>query len=195
MGSQAEMQRMERGPTSHTKATFSGMTAFIGVLSLLITIISVATPHWGSYSPIGQSYYSAGLPSQDNTGHFGPFQVCKYHGYYSFCGSQQAYYKPSTWLLIGGICAIVTVGALSFFCLFAILHVAMQLQRRVIWISFQTDLFLKLVSSAIAVLSNIGAVIFGGIEFSISGRTNFLQYKIGVCYYLLVSVKNKQKYY
>ena len=60
MGSQAEMQRMERGPTSHTKATFSGMTAFIGVLSLLITIISVATPHWGSYSPIGQSYYSAG---------------------------------------------------------------------------------------------------------------------------------------
>jgi len=186
MGSQAEMQRMERGPTSHTKATFSGMTAFIGVLSLLITIISVATPHWGSYSPIGQSFYSAGLPSQDNTGHFGPFQVCKYHGYYSFCGSQQTYYKPSTWLLIGGICAIVTVGALSFFCLFAILHVAMQLQRRVIWISFQTDLFLKLVSSAIAVLSNIGAVIFGGIEFSISGRTNFLQYKIGVCYYLLI---------
>ena len=60
MGSQAEMQRMERGPTSHTKATFSGMTAFIGVLSLLITIISVATPHWGSYSPIGQSFYSAG---------------------------------------------------------------------------------------------------------------------------------------
>ena len=34
-----------------------------------------------------------GLPSQDNTGHFGPFQVCKYHGYYSFCGSQQAPYK------------------------------------------------------------------------------------------------------
>ena len=63
MGSQAEMQRMERGPTSHTKATFSGMTAFIGVLSLLITIISVATPHWGSYSPIGQSYYSAGKVS------------------------------------------------------------------------------------------------------------------------------------
>ena len=63
MGSQAEMQRMERGPTSHTKATFSGMTAFIGVLSLLITIISVATPHWGSYSPIGQSFYSAGKVS------------------------------------------------------------------------------------------------------------------------------------
>ena len=38
-----------------------------------------------------------------------------------------------------------------------------------------------------AVLSNVGAVVFGGIEFSVSGRTNFLQYKIGVCYYLLVS--------
>ena len=60
MGSQAEMERMERGPSSHTKATFSGMTAFIGVLSLLITIISVATPHWGSYSPKGQTYYAAG---------------------------------------------------------------------------------------------------------------------------------------
>ena len=60
MGSQAELDRMERGPSSHTKATFSGMTAFIGVLSLLITIISVATPHWGSYSPIGQSYFSSG---------------------------------------------------------------------------------------------------------------------------------------
>ena len=58
--------------------------------------------------------------------------------------------SDSAWLLIGGICAIVTVGALGLFCLFAILHVAMQLQRRVIWISFQTDLFLKLVSSAIA---------------------------------------------
>ena len=38
-----------------------------------------------------------------------------------------------------------------------------------------------------AVLSNVVAVVFGGIEFSVSGRTNFLQYKIGVCYYLLVS--------
>ena len=38
-----------------------------------------------------------------------------------------------------------------------------------------------------AVLSNVGAVVLGGIEFSVSGRTNFLQYKIGVCYYLLVS--------
>ena len=60
MGSQAELDRMERGPSSHTKATFSGMTAFIGVLSLLITIISVATPHWGSYSPNGQLYASSG---------------------------------------------------------------------------------------------------------------------------------------
>ena len=70
MGSQAELDRMERGPSSHTKATFSGMTAFIGVLSLLITIISVATPHWGSYSPNGQSYFSAGK-FWDGLGWFG----------------------------------------------------------------------------------------------------------------------------
>jgi len=72
------------------------------------------------------------------------------------------------------------------FCVFAILHVAMQLQRRIIWISFQNDVFLKLVCSAIAVLSNIGAVTFGGIEFSITGRGNYLRYKLGVCYYLQI---------
>ena len=39
------------------------------------------------------SNFFTGLPSQDNTGHFGPFQVCKYHGYYSFCGSESPSYR------------------------------------------------------------------------------------------------------
>ena len=59
MGNPAELEANQR-PTSQTKATFSGATAFLGVLSLIITIISVAVPHWGSFGPGGQSYYQAG---------------------------------------------------------------------------------------------------------------------------------------
>ncbi len=47
--------------SSQTKATFSGLTALIGIIALIVAIISVAVPHWGSYAPIGQSYYSAGM--------------------------------------------------------------------------------------------------------------------------------------
>jgi hypothetical protein len=63
MGSPSEMMEGIQGGgggSSHTKATFSGMTALIGVLALIVSIISVAVPHWGSYSPIGQQYFSAG---------------------------------------------------------------------------------------------------------------------------------------
>lgn len=42
------------------KATFSGMTALIGVIALIIDIIAVAVPHWGYYSPGGPGYYRAG---------------------------------------------------------------------------------------------------------------------------------------
>lgn len=59
MGNPAAEQ-LNSGPSSHTKATFSGTTAFIGILALLITIISTAVPHWGSYQPAGQQFFSAG---------------------------------------------------------------------------------------------------------------------------------------
>ena len=59
MGNPAELEANQR-PTSQTKATFSGATAFLGVLSLIITIISVAVPHWGSFGLGGQSYFQAG---------------------------------------------------------------------------------------------------------------------------------------
>lgn len=87
---------------------------------------------------------------------------------------------------MAGICAIVAILALGLFSLFSILHVAMQLQRRVIWISFQRNVFLKVVAAAVATLANFLAVVLGAIEFSYSGRSNFLQYKIGVCYYLQI---------
>ena len=44
---------------------------------------------------IHQSSFS-GFPSQDNTGHFGPFQACKYLAYYSFCGQDTAPYKATS---------------------------------------------------------------------------------------------------
>jgi len=184
MGNPAELEANQR-PTSQTKATFSGATAFLGVLSLIITIISVAVPHWGTFGPGGQSYYQAGYTSQDNRGHFGPFQVCKYLTYYSYCGAQTIY-QPSTWIKVAGICGVATILALGLFSLFSILHVAMQLQRREIWISFKRDVFAKLVTASLAVLANFGAVIFGAIEFSIAGRNKPIAYKIGVCYYLQI---------
>ena len=42
------------------KATFSGMTALIGVVALVVDIVAVAVPHWGYYSPLGPGYYSQG---------------------------------------------------------------------------------------------------------------------------------------
>ena len=42
------------------KATFSGLTALVGVVALVIDIISVAVPHWGRYGPAGVSYYASG---------------------------------------------------------------------------------------------------------------------------------------
>jgi hypothetical protein len=43
-----------------TKATFSGMTALVGIFSLIISIVSVAVPYWGYYAPAGASYFSSG---------------------------------------------------------------------------------------------------------------------------------------
>ena len=60
MGNPAEVEASQR-PASQTKATVSGATAFIGVVSLIITIVSVAAPHWGSYSPGGQRFFSSGM--------------------------------------------------------------------------------------------------------------------------------------
>ena len=44
----------------------------------------------------------------------------------------------------------MTVVGLAFFSLFAILHVAMQLQRKEIMVSFARAIFLKVVSAAVA---------------------------------------------
>ena len=52
--------------------------------------------------------------------------------------------------MIGGVCAVIAVAALAFFCLFAILHVAMQIQRREICVTFSWAVFLKVAMAAIA---------------------------------------------
>ena len=53
MGSQPRYREQQ-------KATFSGMTALIGVIALVVDIVAVAVPHWGYYSPLGPGYYSQG---------------------------------------------------------------------------------------------------------------------------------------
>jgi len=185
MGNPAELEASQR-PASQTKATFSGATASLGVLSLIITIISVAVPHWGTYAPGGSLYYQSGYTSQENTGHFGPFQACKYHAYYSLCGRSTAPYETTTLIVVAGICGLASIMALGLFSLFAILHVAMQLQRKEIWISFKRNLFAKLITASLAVLTNIGAVVFGAINFGVAARNKPISYKIGVCFYLQI---------
>ena len=51
---------------------------------------------------------------------------------------------------MAGICGVATILALGLFSLFSILHVAMQLQRKEIWISFKRDVFAKLVTASLA---------------------------------------------
>ena len=46
--------------SSHSKATFSGATACIGVITLILSIVSVAVPNWGIYGPKGQQSISNG---------------------------------------------------------------------------------------------------------------------------------------
>ena len=40
----------------------------------------------------------------------------------------------------------------------------------------------------LSVLTNIGAVVFGAIEFGVAARNKPISYKMGVCYYLQVSL-------
>ena len=56
----------------------------------------------------------------------------------------------SAWIKVAGICGVATILALGLFSLFSILHVAMQLQRKEIWISFKRDVFAKLVTASLA---------------------------------------------
>ncbi len=41
-----------------------------------------------------------GYVAQDNTGHFGPFQSCKYTAYYSYCGGDHYYNNTSKGSLV-----------------------------------------------------------------------------------------------
>ena len=50
-----------------------------------------------------------------------------------------------------GICAVIGVVSLAAFSLFAVLHVAMQLQRREIMVKFNTAVFVKVIAAAVAV--------------------------------------------
>jgi len=210
--SQMSSNNMPRS-SSHSRATFSGATACIGVITLILSIVSVSVPHWGVYSPKagnlanGYSSYQSGRFALTDTGTFGPFQVCEQHGYLRICHDTKKI-DLEVWIVVAGICAIGTVLALSAFVLFSILHVSMQLQRREIWISFKRNIFMKLIMSAIAVVTTLAAVIFGGIEFGVA-NTGHLGKQIGVCYYIqiflifinlllcilsYVSYKNSQRY-
>ena len=51
---------------------------------------------------------------------------------------------------VAGACSILVVFSLSGLAFFSILHVAMQLQRRHICVSFERAVFLKVVFAAIA---------------------------------------------
>ena len=103
-----------------------------------------------TYTYITKSVSLSELPSQDNTGHFGPFQTCRYTAYYSFCGHEETVFRRSTWLIVAGVCAVCSVIALAAFCLFSVLHVAIQLQRREIMVTFPRAVFLKLITASVA---------------------------------------------
>ena len=51
---------------------------------------------------------------------------------------------------MAGICGVATILALVLFSQCSILHVAMQLQRKEIWVSFKRAVFAKLVAASLA---------------------------------------------
>ena len=73
--------------------------------------------------------------------------------------------------------------------LFSVLHVAMQLQRREIMVSFQRAVFLKLVLASVSAVVSILAATFGGLEFRLHTRTSSLKLVMGVCFYLQVLIQ------
>ena len=54
------------------------------------------------------------------------------------------------WIKIAGACSLLVVFALAGLAFFSVLHVAMQLQRREIFVKFQTAVFLKVMFASIA---------------------------------------------
>ena len=61
---------------------------------------------------------------------------------YMFCISE--------FIKVAGACSLLVVFSLSGLAFFSILHVAMQLQRRIICVSYQRAVFLKVLFSSVA---------------------------------------------
>ncbi len=77
------------------------------------------------------------------------------HSHYIYCSNTVSLITnflslSAEWIIAAGVCALVSVAALAAFSLFAILHVAMQLQRREICVAFSTAVFLKVLTSSVA---------------------------------------------
>lgn len=173
---------------TQTKATIPGMTALASVAALLVSIISAAVPHWGSYGPhhLGiTSGFLASLSDPHGQGNFGPFQICYDYGI-SVCGGYPGGFQTREFIKVAGACSILVVFSLSGLAFFSILHVAMRLQRTEICVSFARAGFLKVVFSAVAALGSLLACIFGGVEFEVLGREARFSIDIGVCYYLQI---------
>ena len=85
--------------------------------------------------------------------------------------------------------------SLAGVALVSVLHVAMQLQRREIMVTFQRAVFLKLVLSCVSALVSVLAAVFGGLEFRLHTRTSSLRLDMGVCFYLQVIYKTIVHYH
>ncbi len=59
------------------------------VRTVYITFLCSKLIHFAYFLGVG------GYVAQDNTGHFGPFQSCKYTAYYSYCGGDHYYNNTS----------------------------------------------------------------------------------------------------
>jgi hypothetical protein len=180
------MMLISRAATE-AKAVIPLIVAFVA--ALLISIISAAVPHWGNYRPHQLGYTSGslrgGFSDAHNAGNFGPFQVCYGYGI-SVCGGYPGGFETQEWIKVAGACSLLVVFSLSGLAFFSILHVAMQLQRRHICVSYKRAVFLKVICATVAALGSLLACIFGGIEFEVTGRWSSYAISIGVCYYLQI---------
>ena len=95
-------------------------------------------------------------------------------------------YFVSVYLKIGGVCALVQVGSIAMFTMFAGLHCAMQINNKNIMIKYSTNVFLAFLSAVVAAIATIAAVLISIPQFLL--RKQEFTTEPGACYYIEVAL-------
>jgi len=151
----------------------------LGLVSLVLSIIAVATPKWGSFS----SQFGAG--GSYNDGYFGiTGNPCIYQNNIAYiCDNLN--YKLDITLTIGGVCAFVGLAFTALFTVCAGLHCAMRVNNKEFVLKYKTNIFVALISIVLAELAIILSL--GLVGSFLFGRHNTgYSTTMGFCYVIQI---------